>query len=310
MQEEKTGTLELKLEQDCFLGEGVQWRNGRWWWTDIENARLQAWAPGSPVVQRWALSDRLGCFVHARSGRVLLGLAKRLAWCRLGEDGTVQGLQTLTPVDAGEPRTRVNDGRTDRRGYFVFGTLNEAQEMRATTRIGSFYQYSLRHGLRRLALPAVSIANSICFSLDGRTMYFSDTLSQTIQQCDYDAESAQVTNIRPFVRVIDANAWPDGAVIDSEGCLWNAQWGAGRVVRYAPNGEVMQVLHADAPHTSCPALGGEDGQQIMVTTARQEMSREALLEKPLSGSLFGATLPNALAVADVLFDDDDDGQIA
>ena len=136
-------------------------------------------------------------------------------------------------------------------------------------------------------------------------MYFSDTISQLIQQCEYDAESAQVANIRPFVRMDNPQAWPDGAVIDSEGCLWNAQWGAGRVVRYAPNGAVMQILHADAPHTSCPALGGEDGRQIMVTTARQEMSREALLEKPLSGSLFGAALPSALAVGDALFDDDE-----
>ncbi|HEY4079784.1 MAG TPA: SMP-30/gluconolactonase/LRE family protein [Burkholderiaceae bacterium] len=296
---EKTGQLDLVLEQDTFLGEGVQWRHGRWWWTDIENARLQAWAPGG-AVQRWALSDRLGSFAHCTSGRVLLGLAKRLAFCTLGDDGTVHGLQTITPVDAADPRTRVNDGRTDRSGNFVFGTMNEAPERRP---IGSFYQYSVRHGLRRLALPAVGIANSICFSLDGRTMYFCDTVSQLIQQCDYEAESAQVANIRPFVRVTDAHAWPDGAVIDAEGCLWNAQWGGGRVVRYAPDGSVMQMLHAAGPHTSCPALGGEDGRQLVVTTAQQEMSREALLEAPLSGSLFGTTLPTALAVPDALFDD-------
>ncbi|MBV8501607.1 MAG: SMP-30/gluconolactonase/LRE family protein [Paucibacter sp.] len=296
-----TGHLDLALEQDAFLGEGLQWRHGRWWWTDIENARLQAWAPGV-AVQRWVLSDRLGCFAHCTSGRVLLGLAKRLAACRLGKEGAVQGLQTLTPVDAADPRTRVNDGRTDRRGYFVFGTMNEAPEKRP---IGSFYQYSLQHGLRRLALPAVAIANSVCFSLDGRTMYFCDTLSQCIQQCDYDAESAQVANIRPFARIDEAHAWPDGSVVDAEGCLWNAQWGAGQVIRYDPAGRLMQRLKtASAPHTSCPALGGDDGRQLMVTTARQDLSREALLEMPLSGSLFGSTLPATLAVPDALFDDE------
>jgi L-arabinonolactonase len=65
----------------------------------------------------------------------------------------------------------------------------------------------------------------------------------------------------------------------------------------------MQELRAAAPHTSCPALGGEDGRQLIVTTARQEMSREALIDMPLSGSLFGTTLPTALAVPDALFDD-------
>ncbi len=291
--------LELALPQTALLGEGLLWRNGRWWWTDIQGATLNAWRPGEAEALSCKLPDRVGSFAHCRSGRVLLGLAKRIALATLGDDLELGQLQTLAPVDAAESRTRVNDGRTDRRGFFVFGTLNEAREKRA---IGSFYQYSLQHGLRRLALPAVAIANSICFSLDGRTMYFCDSLTRRIQQCDYDADSAQVDNLRLFAQVAD-DAEPDGSVIDAEGCLWNAQWGAGRVARYDPQGLLMASYLAAAPHTSCPALGGEGGDQLMVTTARTDLSREALAAQPLSGSLFGLRLPRALAVEDTLFDD-------
>jgi L-arabinonolactonase len=293
-------TLELALAQSSTLGEGLLWRDGRWWWTDIEGATLHAWRPGSAAAQSCRLPDRLGCFAHARSGRLLLGLAKRLALATLGEGLSLQQLRPLVAVDPAEPRTRVNDGRTDRRGYFVFGTLNEAPERRP---IASFYQYSLQHGLRRLALPAVAIANSICFSLDGRTMYFCDTLSQRIQQCDYDAETAQVGNVRLFTQMDRADAWPDGSVIDAEGCLWNAQWGAGRVARYDSEGRLMSVATAPAAHTSCPAIGGEGLDELMLTTARQELGREGLAAQPLSGSLFGMRLPQALGVADTLFDD-------
>jgi len=292
------GGLELALRGDAILGEGLQWRAGRWWWTDIEGARLHAWTPGE-AAQSWAMPDRLGCFVPTRSGRWLLGLAKRLALATLGEE--LEQLQALAPVDAAEPRTRVNDGRTDRRGYFVFGTMNEhAAERRP---IGSFYQYSLRHGLRRLPLPAAAIANSICFSPDGATMYFSDTMTRTIQQCDYDAESAQVANLRLFASVDDG--WPDGAVVDCEGGVWSAHWGAGRVRHYDAAGRIVADFLADAAHTSCPALGGADGNMLMVTTARSELSREALVRQPLSGSLFGTSLPQALALPDALFDDDE-----
>jgi L-arabinonolactonase len=299
-QEPAAPTLALALEQDAVLGEGLLWRHGRWWWTDIERARLQAWAPGGSV-QRWAMPDRLGCFAHCRSGRMLLGLAKRLALGTLGDDGSLSGLQTLTAVDAAEPRTRINDGRTDRHGHFVFGTMNEAAERRP---IGSFYQFSMRHGLRRLPLPAVAIANSICFSVDGRRMYFCDTLTRTIQQCDYDAESAQVANVRPFAQIEEPNAWPDGSVIDREGFLWNAQWGAGRVRRYAPDGRVAGEYAIDAPHASCPAIGGAALDTLAVTSARHELSREALAQQPLSGSLFSVQLPHALGIEDSLFDDD------
>lgn len=299
-----TSTLALTLSQAAALGEGLQWhaRSGRWWWTDIESAQLLAWTPGSRVPLVCRLPDRLGCFAHTRNGRMLLGLAKRLCLATLAdplaEGAAAVSLEQLCGVDAMEPRTRINDGRCDRAGNFVFGTLNEAPEKRP---IGSFYQYSARHGLRRLALPAVAIANSVCFSLDGRTMYFCDTTRRSIQRCDYDADSAQVANIRPFVQLDDG--WPDGSVIDAQGCLWNAQWGEGRVVRYDPEGREITRFVGAAPQTSCPALGGPAGDELMVTTARCELSREQLAAHPQSGSLFGLTLREALAVPETVFDD-------
>ena len=295
--------LDLALPQTATLGEGLLWQAGRWWWTDIEAATLFAWQPGEAAPLPCRLPDRLGSFAHCRSGRVLLGLAKRLALATLGDKLELGQLLTLAPVDAAEPRTRINDGRTDRHGNFVFGTMNEARERRPTSTIASFYQYSLQHGLRRLALPAVAIANSICFSLDGRTMYFCDTLSQRIQQCDYDAETAQVDRIRPFTQMDRADAWPDGSVIDAEGCLWNAQWGAGRVARYDPAGQLMGSLTAPAAHTTCPAIGGEGMDTLMLTTARTGLGRDALAAQPLAGGLFGLKLPQALGVPDTLFQD-------
>lgn len=294
------GELELVLPHGATLGEGLLWQRGRWWWTDIEASVLHAWRPGQRTVESCRLPDRLGSFAHCRSGRLLLGLTKRLAIAALDDAMALTQLQTLAAVDAAEPRTRINDGRTDRRGNFVFGTLNEARDKRA---IASFYQFSMKHGLRRLALPAVAIANSICFSLDGRTMYFCDTLSQRIQQCDYDAETAQVDNLRLFTQLDDAGAWPDGSVIDAEGCLWNAQWGAGRVARYDPAGMLMGVLTAPAAHTTCPALGGDGMDELLLTSARSGLGRDALAAQPLSGSLFGLRLPQALAVPEPLFED-------
>lgn len=298
------GELTLACAQNATLGEGLLWHaaSQRWWWTDIEGAVLHAWPPGSPAVTSHRLPDRLGCFAHTRSGRLILGLAKRLCLGQIHSGGADLTLENLAPVDAAEPRTRINDGRTDRSGGFVFGTMNEAPERRP---IGSFYQFTMAHGLRRLALPAVAIANSICFSLDGRRMYFCDTLSQTIMQCEYDAASAQVAHIRPFVQMDTPGAWPDGSVVDAEGCLWNAQWGASQVSRYSPQGQLLARLRVPVPQPSCPALGGAMGDELMASTARLGMSREQLLAMPLAGSLFGMRLGQALAVPDALFDDDE-----
>lgn len=297
--------MRLAFAQPAILGEGLSWHaaQGRWWWTDIESALVHAWSPGQDNAISYRLPDRAGSFAHTRSGRLLLGLAKRLCIASLPDTPAAQQLavRTLAPVDPAEPRTRINDGRTDRHGFFVFGTLNEAPERRP---IGSFYQFSLQHGLRRLALPAVAIANSICFSLDGKTMYFTDTLTRSILQCDYDAPSSRVANVRLFAQVDGDQAFPDGSVIDADGCLWNAQWGAARVVRYAPDGSVLRRIEVPVKNPTCPAFGGAAMNQLMVTTARQDMNPDEIARMPQAGSLFTLDAGDTAGVSDALFDDE------
>lgn len=303
--------MSLALAQEAVLGEGLLWnaQHQQWWWTDIESATIHAWSGTSDQVRNYKLSDRVGSMAHCRSGRILLGMTKWLCFASESDvSNTLAGnrhlhVQSLVAVDPVEPRTRINDGRTDRSGNFVFGTLNETEERRP---IGSFYQYSLRHGLRRLALPAVAIANSVCFSPDGATMYFSDTLTRRILQCNYDADSARVDNIRCFADVDDAQgvaAFPDGAVIDRHGCLWNAQWGASQIVQYDPAGKMIQRIIVPAKNPTCPAFGGDNLDILMVTSSRQEMTEEELFNMPTAGSLFSITLPNPTGIADTLFND-------
>jgi L-arabinonolactonase len=297
-----TQDLILALQMDSTLGEGVGWFDGHWWWTDIQRSRLHVWDGRSEQPVTSHLPDRLGSFVHTRSGKILMGLAKRLSLASRPDPVTGQ-IETHTPlvdVEPGVEGTRINDGRTDRSGNYVFGTIHDVDEKRA---IASFYQYSTRHGLRRLNLPQVAIANSICFSLDGRTMYFADTMDRRISQADYNAESAQLSNIRAFVEVTTPHGWPDGAVIDRNGCLWSAQWGAGAVVQYGPEGQVLRTLRLAGPHSSCPAFGGPHLDQLMITTARQELSAADLAAWPLSGSLFTRQMEAPLGVPDALFDD-------
>lgn len=299
--------MQLALAQQATLGEGLLWHaeSGCWWWTDIQAATIHAWSPASGAVLRCKTPDRVGSFAHCRSGRLLLGLAKQLGFAEVPSMQETPGgrqlqVQALADVDPAEARTRINDGRTDRRGFFVFGTMNEGKDKRP---IGSFYQFSLQYGLRRLALPAVSIANSICFSLDGKTMYFTDTLTRRIMQCDYDAESAQVADIRLFAVVDLAYAYPDGSIIDRDGCLWNAQWGAGRIAQYASDGRMLRSVRVPTKNPTCPAFGGTNLDQLTVTSSRQEMSNEELQQMPHAGSLFTFAMPTTLGVIDTPFDD-------
>ncbi|MGH8079690.1 MAG: SMP-30/gluconolactonase/LRE family protein, partial [Lysobacter sp.] len=249
----------------------------------------------------WTLPDRLGSFALCESGRLLLGLAKGLylADPREAEDRAALDPQALIAVDAEQPTLRINDGRADRHGRFVFGTLNEDP---GRAPIGRFYQYSRRQGLRALNLPGVAIPNSLCFDLDGQGMYYCDSLSGWIMHAAYDSERAEVGEPRVFA-VVDSLASPDGATVDRDGQVWSAHWGAGRVVRYSRGGRVERSIRVPTSNVSCLSFAGPDLQHIYITTARDELGDAESIAQADAGGVFLASLPGLRGLAEARFDD-------
>lgn len=256
------------------LGECVLWcaRGGRVWWTDILGATLYARHLESGDTRSWPMPERLASFALTDDAdRLLLGLASRLASFELASGA----ITCLMPVEP-ELATRVNDGRCDRAGNFVFGTMHDEDDKRA---LGGFYRLNA-DGLRleRLALPGVAIANSIGFSPDGTRMYYCDSLERAIRCCDYPS----LGNQRIFVRT-EGQGEPDGSHVDADGHLWNAQWGAARVVRYAPDGSIERVVPTPAAQPTCVTLGGTELDVLLCTSATVGLPDPA----PHDGALLG-----------------------
>ena len=110
----------LLVDVKCTLGEGATWcaRSGRFYWTDIEGARLWRYDPRDGSSTFWRMPERLATFALCADPQyLLLGLATHLAFFYLATGET----QRIVDVEPGL-NTRVNDGRCDRQGRFVFGT--------------------------------------------------------------------------------------------------------------------------------------------------------------------------------------------
>ena len=67
--------------------------------------------------------------------------------------------------------------------------------------------------------------------------------------------------------------YPDGAVVDSSGNIWCAQWGSARVSCYNPQGKLLHQEYIGATNVSCPAFAG-DSSRLFCTSARQGISAE------------------------------------
>ncbi|MCS3434515.1 SMP-30/gluconolactonase/LRE family protein [Klebsiella sp. BIGb0407] len=241
------------------LGECPIWcgKTGRLFWADIMGHELLAHHQETGIIRRWSLPEPLGSFALTENENILLlGLASRLGYFDL-----TSGIFSDVAASPGVPGTRINDGRCDRSGNFVFSTMYAGE---AAQVIGQFHRLNATTlEVETLALPKVAIPNSICFSPDGGTLYYSDSIQGCIFCCDYPS----LSNQRVFTQVSGPGA-PDGSCVDALGYLWNAEWGGSRVVRYRPDGMVDRVLSSPCIQTTCPVLAGVGLSTLYCTSAR------------------------------------------
>lgn len=261
----------------CELGEGAFWHpeRGEFFWFDILNRRLYR-HDGEKAV-----SYELPALFSAA------GWIDRDTLLLSGEEGLFRydlrngELVQLASIEADNPVTRSNDGRTDPWGGFWASTMGKRGEKGA----GAIYRY-YRGEVRRL-YETVSIPNAICFDPARSLAYFADTARRLVWRQTLDTESGwPVGAAEIFLDLTEDGLAPDGAVTDADGNLWIAHWGAGIVACYSPAGERIGKVSVPARQASCPAFGGADYATLYVTTAREGMSAAALAEDAHAGKTF------------------------
>jgi sugar lactone lactonase YvrE len=261
------------------LGETPLWceRTQKLWWLDIEQPKLQSLDPvtGAHQVFRfdcaWA-----GSLALCETGDLLIALDNDLY-----RFDPATGTKTLfASVGPATPKTRLNDGRTDRQGRFWVGTVdNVFQE-----KLGSLYRVDPSGKVTRM-MEGVICSNSLAVSLDGRTLYFSDTRQYTLWAFDLDPVSGGLSNRRVFADHTKTLSKPDGACVDSEGFVWNAIFGGHRIVRYAPDGRIDRTIELPVTNPTCICFGGKDLSMLYITTATKMIAPEVLAEETHAGSV-------------------------
>lgn len=265
----------------CELGEGALWHPDRQqlFWFDILGRRM--FARGEGGAQVWEMPELTTAAARLADGRLLLATETALVAFDLASGARV----TVAALDADDSGTRSNDGRADRQGGFWIGTMGK----RGGEDVGRGAIWRLYGGEVRKLFPTLTIPNSICFAPDGRTAYFSDTVTQIVHRVALDADGWPVGTPETFLDLRAEGLYPDGAVIAADGTFWNAQWGAGRVACYAPDGTFLRAVDcALSPHTSCPAFGGADLTTLFCTSAMEGMDAAARARHADAGRTFMA----------------------
>jgi L-arabinonolactonase len=178
---------------------------------------------------------------------------------------------------------RFNDGKCDPRGDFWAGTMSQTEW---DAPVGCLYRFGADLTPQTMR-QEVRCSNGLAWSPDKRTFYYVESFAHTIHAFDYDIETGAISNRRLFATVDPASgAFPDGLTVDAEGYVWSAQPVFGRLVRYAPDGFIDQIVESPVSRCTSCCFGGDDLATLYITSARQSLSFDQLREEPLAGGLF------------------------
>ncbi|MDI5934631.1 SMP-30/gluconolactonase/LRE family protein [Halomonas kalidii] len=278
----QTWRAELVVDSRCELGEGPQWQaaEGRLYWCDILDRRLHWLEVTSGATGTHRLDHGVSLAAPLAEGGLLL-----VGEDRLGRFDPHSGtIETYCDFEADNPLTRSNDGRVDRHGSLWLSSMGKAAEP------GAGHLYRLHRGELVRLHSGLTIPNALCFSPGGEFAWFADTPTGVVRRWRLDAEGWPVGEPEPWADFSAHDGNPDGAVVDAEGCLWLALWGAGRVVRLDHDGRVVGEVCLPVSQPSCPAFGGDDLDRLYITTAREGLPAHRLARQPRAGGLYVAAV--------------------
>lgn len=258
------------------LGEVPIWslREQALYWIDAFKPAIHRFDPASGTVASWTPPVKLGSFALRAAGGMLLASRAGLGLY----DPATGGFELLCNPEADRPNNLLNDGRCDRRGRFWVGSMDKMIEQPSAR----LYRFDADRACRVMA-EDIFLSNGIAFSPDDRTLYMADSHHKTIYRYDFDLANGAIANRRVFAT--PAQGLPDGACVDREGFLWSAQFDAGQVVRYAPDGRLDRTIELPVSRPTACTFGGADLGTLFVTTARLRLSEAERAAQPDAGGL-------------------------
>ncbi|WP_332853195.1 SMP-30/gluconolactonase/LRE family protein [Duganella sp. S19_KUP01_CR8] len=272
-------------EAGAELGEGPLWvaEQNRLYFVDLKNQLLHALDAGDGQRHSWTMPDYICWLVARRDGDgFMAGLRDGIARVWLEPELRIEYL--ARPFAAGSAE-RMNDAKVDSAGRLWAGSMHNTDYEQT---IGRLFRLDTDLTLT-VADQGYHICNGPAFSLDGATMYHTDSFEGRTYTYPLAADGT-LGERRLWRQFGDGEGSPDGMTVDSEGCVWIAQWGGARVCRYSADGALLDTIHVPALHPASCTFGGADLKTLYITTACEGNTPEQLQQFPLTGGLFAVRL--------------------
>ncbi|RKP54092.1 SMP-30/gluconolactonase/LRE family protein [Cohnella endophytica] len=262
------------------LGEGPVWLKDEniYYWVDIIEKQIRFYNPRTGDQDLIQLDRMIGAAVPADDGRFVCAMQDGFYFL----DRNTKQLAKIVDPESELPDNRFNDGKCDSSGRFWAGTMSVKGENAA----GAFYCLE-KDGTVRKIFTDISCSNGVGWSPDDQAMYYIDTGTHEVHRMDYEASSGKLGHRKAIVTIPKDQGVPDGMCVDAEGMIWVAHWGGYCITRWNPStGEQLEKIELPVSQVTSCCFGGEQLDELFITSAREGLSEEQLSKEPLAGSCF------------------------
>lgn len=261
------------------LGEAPLWdpATGTLWCVDIIRCRLIAydWEPGTTT--EWPLPSLGGGLALSADGRLLVATQTGLFFF----DRTSGDYDYFLDPEPDVPINRLNEGKIDPQGRFWIGSICTLGR-RPT---GSLYRVD-RHGGTERVLRDIAVPNCLVWTADRTRVLFTDSAKKVIWSFAYHPEAGALADRQVFADCSSYAGIPDGGALDQDGCLWNAEFGGGRIVCYDPKGRIDREIVLPVTQVTSVAFAGPGLEHLVITTSKRLLSSAQREAQASAGDLF------------------------
>lgn len=261
-------SLRLFDERACNVGEGpfsMGIENNEVWWVDVLGKKIFSRNIGNHSTSEKDFQEDVSFLIPCTDGDFIAGTANGPV--RISRDGTTSSLPSRESAD-GHPDLfplRWNDAKVAPDGHLWLGTI--AYDVATHPHDCALYRLDKSGKSLSKVVDGVGISNGLAWSSDGKTMFFIDTITLSIDSFQY--QDGELSNRkREWTAPNESFGSPDGMCIDSEDGLWVAFWNGSKVRRFNSNFEITDEIELDQPYVTSCAFAGKDLNQLVITTAR------------------------------------------
>lgn len=277
-----TDKIEVAYDAPMNVGECPLWHPAEscLYWVDIGGFTIHRLNPATGAHDEWRMpTEPCAIALNATGGLVV---AMRAGFFTFNpQDGSIA---QIAPAPYDTTTTRFNDGRVDAAGRFWVGTIYEPRDQQAAQ------MFCLEKGKVDLKWSGgMTVSNGLAWNLDATAMYHADTTTHRIDRYAFDTATGTPSHPVRFEqfstdKTRNYGGRPDGAAVDSEGAYWCAMFEGSRVLRFAPDGELLREIALPVRCPTMVAFGGDDLRTLFITSAGHRPEAE-MAQYPLNGRL-------------------------